>query len=177
MSDDTFPAAYFITYSTYGSWVHADARGSVSRNQNVFGTPKLKPNEKYAKKMHGKQKNDQFLLNESQRTTVLNSIIAACKYYGWYLHAAHVRTNHLHILLYAKEDSATVTTKIKSFGTRFLKKYHPDIPKQKFWTRGKSARCIWKHAFILPAKQYIVDGQGKTKMAYYCEPDDIGDWF
>lgn len=168
MNNDTFPSAYFITFTTYGTWVHADARGSVNRNQNEYDTPRIKPNAQYAKEMHDKQKHDQFILSEEKRETILQSIIEACKYYHWYLHAAHVRTNHVHILLCAKENPDTVTTKIKSYATRFLKKNHPDIPDQKFWTRGKSARYIWNSTFIVPVMQYIVEHQGK-KMAWYCE--------
>src|SRR3990167_3915650 len=44
MSDDHFPKAYFITFTAYGNWVHADARGSVDREHNEFATPRIKPN-------------------------------------------------------------------------------------------------------------------------------------
>ena len=160
MSDYTFPPAYFITFSTYGSWVHGDARGSVNRKQNKFDTPKIKPNAQYAKKMHERQKHKQFLLNETKRDTVLQSIVEATQYYNWYLYAAHVRSNHVHILLRTEESSKTVAPKIKSFATKLLKKHHADIPDQKFWTRGKCARCIWNPAFILPTKLYVIEGQG-----------------
>ena len=33
------PLAYLITFRTYGTWLHGDARGSVDREHNVFGTP------------------------------------------------------------------------------------------------------------------------------------------
>ncbi len=167
MSNDTFPSAYFITFTTYGSWVHADARGSVSRDQNKYGTPRIKPNAQIAERMRNKLRDDQFLLDDARRKIVLNSIIKACEYYQWRLYAAHVRSNHVHILLRALEKSKTVTTKIKSFATRFLKKYHPDIPDQKFWTRGKSARCIWNPDFLGLTMKYIIEQQGE-KMAWYC---------
>jgi hypothetical protein len=39
------PLAYFITFCTYGSWLHGDPRGSVDRYHNVYGTPRLPPNK------------------------------------------------------------------------------------------------------------------------------------
>ena len=33
--------AYFITFVSYGTWLHGDQRGSVDRNHNVFATPLL----------------------------------------------------------------------------------------------------------------------------------------
>jgi hypothetical protein len=35
------PLAYFITFSTYGSWLHGEEKGSVDRAHNLPGTPYL----------------------------------------------------------------------------------------------------------------------------------------
>jgi hypothetical protein len=39
------PLAYFITFRTYGTWLHGDKRGSVDRFNNRYGTPRLPPNK------------------------------------------------------------------------------------------------------------------------------------
>ena len=31
--------AYFLTWTTYGTWLHGSAKGSVEKQHNVFGTP------------------------------------------------------------------------------------------------------------------------------------------
>jgi hypothetical protein len=41
----TQPLAYFITFRTYGSWLHGDDRGSVDRGHNEFGSPLQPPSE------------------------------------------------------------------------------------------------------------------------------------
>ncbi|MCX7125461.1 MAG: transposase [Gammaproteobacteria bacterium] len=169
MSDYNFPPAYFITFTCYGNWVHSDARGSVNPNLNEFATPRITPNKEFENLMRDKLRYDPFLLNETRRESVLQGIIHACNYYHWRLYAAHVRTNHLHILLHAREKSDTVTTKIKALATKFLKKRHNDLPEQKFWTRGKSARCIWDFAFLSLIRDYIIEEQGE-KMAHYSDP-------
>jgi hypothetical protein len=33
--ENTFPLAYLITLRTFGTWLHGDERGSVSRKRNV----------------------------------------------------------------------------------------------------------------------------------------------
>jgi len=38
------PLGYLITCRTYGTWLHGDARGSVDRDHNVYGTPMRDPN-------------------------------------------------------------------------------------------------------------------------------------
>jgi hypothetical protein len=40
---DAVPLAYFITFHTYGTWIHGDDRGSVDRHHNLYGTPMLPP--------------------------------------------------------------------------------------------------------------------------------------
>ena len=34
---------YFLTFRTYGTWLHGDERGSVDRKHNQFGEPLLLP--------------------------------------------------------------------------------------------------------------------------------------
>ena len=34
--DNEFPLAYFISFRTYGTWLHGDERFSVDRKQNKY---------------------------------------------------------------------------------------------------------------------------------------------
>ena len=43
---DRAPFAYFITYHTYGTWLHGTERGSVDRRRSIPGTPVLDPNQR-----------------------------------------------------------------------------------------------------------------------------------
>ena len=168
MSNENFPPAYFITFTTYGNWMHGDARESIDPKHNQFLTPRIKQNKNLQNNMREKMRGQIIILNELQRETVLKSIIHASNHYHWRLYAAHVRTNHIHILINAMEKPDRVTTKIKSFATRFLKTHHPEIPIQKLWARGKSARYVWDLAFLSIVHNYIIEEQGK-KMACYSD--------
>ena len=37
------PLAYFLTFTTYGTWLHGDGRGSVDREHNQPGEPWPEP--------------------------------------------------------------------------------------------------------------------------------------
>ncbi|MCA1605476.1 MAG: hypothetical protein LC775_08420 [Acidobacteria bacterium] len=42
--DNDFPLAYLISFRAYGTWLHGDKRGPMSRKQNKYGTPRIAPN-------------------------------------------------------------------------------------------------------------------------------------
>ena len=39
------PIAYFISFRTYGTWLHGDERGSIDLHNNIYGNPKNAPNK------------------------------------------------------------------------------------------------------------------------------------
>jgi hypothetical protein len=41
------PLAYFISFRTYGTWLHGDKRGSIDRHHNQYGSPYIPPNDKW----------------------------------------------------------------------------------------------------------------------------------
>jgi hypothetical protein len=43
------PLAYFITFRSYGSWLHGDERGSVDRSHNQYGSPFLPHDDDWVK--------------------------------------------------------------------------------------------------------------------------------
>jgi hypothetical protein len=97
--DDHTPLAVFITFRTYGTWLHGDARGSVDKFHNRFGTPKLAPNklrENYAKSL---MKQKPVRLNQLQRRVTHEAIREICNEKNWILWAINVRTNHVHTVV------------------------------------------------------------------------------
>jgi len=38
-NDTEIPLAVFFTFRTYGTWLHGDERGSIDRNNNLYGVP------------------------------------------------------------------------------------------------------------------------------------------
>lgn len=98
--------AYFITFSTYGTWLPGTAkgRGSVDRRHNVYGTPFLAPDEGRQDRAARRMTGPPYILGETARTIVRDAIVELCKEANWTLLALHVRTNHVHVVLSAERE-------------------------------------------------------------------------
>jgi len=164
------PFAYFITFTCYGHGLHGQAKGSVDRFNNKYDEPFLPANNARFNYVLNKMKGPSVLLSHTHRETVLNTIIKVCEHKKWKLFAAHVRTNHIHVLLRALTTPSNVLHALKSYSTRAIKSQLWDEEVTKLWTRGGSARHIWKGERCIPTAYYIVYEQGYP-MSYYIDPD------
>ena len=104
----TIPLAYIITCRTYATWLHGDKRESVDPKHNEFGTLKIKYDPDLENTMKSLCKEKPFLMNESQREIVLQSVINTCKFANWHLYAANIRSNHMHIVVRAPKEPVKV---------------------------------------------------------------------
>ncbi|HLD84872.1 MAG TPA: transposase [Coxiellaceae bacterium] len=162
---DQFPFAYFLTYTTYGTWLHGDQRKSVDSKHNVFLTPKIKQNPGLHRFKAQRMLEDPYCLNDDDRKIVLREIIDTCGYYDWELFAAHARTNHVHLVLSANDKPENVMGKLKAYASRALNKKYGK--KRKYWTHHGSTRYIWTSTFLFPVMRYIIDDQGERMACYY----------
>ncbi len=96
--DNEYPLAYFITFRTYGTWLHGDKRGSIDRYHNGFGTPRMLPNTVLENQQRKKLKSDRVTLDPQQRAILETAIRDVCNYRGWNLFAINARTNHVHLV-------------------------------------------------------------------------------
>ena len=71
-NDDHKALAYFITFRTYGTWLHGDKRGSVDRFHNRYGSPRLPPNKLREKYSRSLLKRPPVRLTGKQRKVVRN---------------------------------------------------------------------------------------------------------
>ena len=154
------PIAYFITFHTYGTWLHGDDRGSVDRHHNTFGNMTLPPDAKKSASEQALLKGDFLILNESRRENVGKTIRAVCDFKGWHVLALNVRTNHVHIVISAESTPERVMNTLKSWATRRLTEAGLIQHGQKVWTRHGSTRYIWDQKSIEAAIAYTLTGQG-----------------
>src|SRR5215216_2639217 len=98
-NDTDIPLAYFITFRSYGTWLHGDERGSVDRHNNAYGSPRI------AAKSDWRKHNEKLLLHPPvtldavSRSSVEKAIWYLCEKRGWTLLAINVRTNHIHVVI------------------------------------------------------------------------------
>jgi valyl-tRNA synthetase len=154
-------AAYFITFTTYGTWIHGDDRGSADRQHNISGTPYLVGDEAREKEEFENLKQPPMELDEPHRQIVLQTIQEVCRHRGWELHAAHVRPRHMHVVLIAADATPEkVMNDLKAYATRRLREAHLIDDERRVWTRHGSTRYLNDDASVAAASDYVIDHQG-----------------
>lgn len=169
-NEKPIPLAYMITCRTYGTWLHGDERGSVDRKHNQFLTPRMKHNPNWQRCMKENCKEQPFVMSKAQSKTVLQSVINTCQYADWVLYAAHVRSNHMHIIVKAhNKPPEQAAVSFKAYATRYLKHKYPDLQRKRYWSSGASTGYAFHSMALLRAIQYTVEEQHGVMACYCCQ--------
>ena len=150
------PVAYFLTWTTYGTWLLGDERG-----WNRKGTVENQlPNPFFAEIAAADLKEKSFLLAGTDRLLVEKAILAHCEIRNWVLHAVNVRSNHAHVVVEASGYKPDVVAgQFKAWSTRKLKAIHPG--RKRFWTQGSSCRWINGENGLEKAIEYTLESQDR----------------
>ncbi len=157
---------YLITFACYGSHLHGDEAGSVDRKHNVPGGRLVEANPQRREVKLAQMDQLPYSMDEKRRGEVLAAIINRCLNRGWNLLAAHVRTNHVHVLIDADAQPERLMNDLKAFASRRLNELGVDGADRKRWARHGSTRYLWKREDMLAALTYVLDKQGE-QMAIY----------
>ncbi len=147
--------AYFLTWTTYGSWLHGNRRGSVDRSNTLHGMDYHAPNPEWESESKRRMKAPAVVLSPQERTLVEEVIQKHCRIRDWRLIAANCRSNHVHIIV--STDGAAperVMTELKAYATRALRKNSLHRG-GRVWTRGGSTRYIESESALDSAVQYV----------------------
>lgn len=162
MSDETFnigePLAYFLTWTTYGTWLPGDERGWNRKDE-----PNMQlPNPFVVETAESRMKETEFRLSVGDRRIVEDTIRKHCGIRNWPLHAVNPRSNHVHVVVttpgYRPE---TVRDQFKSWCTRNLKA--ADKTRTRFWTEGASLRWINTEDDLPAAIAYVMEAQDRKE--------------
>ena len=92
------PLGYFLTWTTYGTWLPGDDRGWNRKDE-----PEVQPPNPFLVEIAAsRMKETEFRLSTSDRDTVEATIRKHCEIREWPLHAVNVRTNHVHVVVTAR---------------------------------------------------------------------------
>jgi hypothetical protein len=164
------PLAYFISFACYGCRLHGDDRGSVDRRHNVYGTPVLDPDPERVAANRAALKHPAYALDGDRPAVVLAGITALVAKRGWVLWAAHVRTEHAHVVLTAGgADPDRVMTDLKAAASLRLNRAHPADRGRPVWARHGSTRYVWDEVQLAAVVDYVLNQQGEP-MAVYRHP-------
>src|SRR5580704_15849931 len=88
------PLAYFITWTTYGSWLSGDERGWVDKPGHF-----MEPNPRIETVARGLMTETELTLDREQRDLVEKTVADHCRLRKWHLHRVSCRTQHVHVVV------------------------------------------------------------------------------
>jgi REP element-mobilizing transposase RayT len=157
---------YLITFACYGHHLHGSESGSVDREHNVPGTPILEVDSTRTAAEGELMDQAPYDLDQIRRDAVLEAIQEVCLHRGWGLRAAHVRSNHVHLVVDAEASAERVMGDCKAYASRRLNRMRLDEPNRKRWARHGSTRWLWEPAHVSAAVRYVVGEQGDAMAVF-----------
>ena len=158
--DNEFPLAYLITFRCYGTWLHGDARGSMDRRHNTYGTTKIAANPRLESSDYRQVDHPPITLDPRHRQVVEKAVREVCEHRKYTLRAINVRTNHVHTVVTAMQKPEPVLDSFKSYATRALRRNGLLSATVKPWARHGSTIYLWKERDVAKAIEYVLLGQG-----------------
>ncbi len=110
-----------------------------------------------------------YFLDQGSREVVLKSLHEVCLHRGWSLLAAHVRTNHVHVIVEAEVRPEKIMNDFKSYASRNPCRLGFGDANRKRWARHGSTRWLWKDKEVQDAIRYVVDEQGEPMAVFVAE--------
>lgn len=152
--------AYFITFHTYGTWLHGDARGSVDDEHNEVGSPFVPQQPRLEEHKRRSLAGGAITLDANRRWVVDRTIRDVATFRGWTLHALNVRTTHVHLVLTADRAPERVMNELKSWCTRRMVEHGVLERGRVGWSRHGSTRWLNDANSLAGAIGYVANRQG-----------------
>jgi REP element-mobilizing transposase RayT len=149
------PLAYHITFGTYGTRLHGDARGTVDRSQNNPGDPIIGRDDAWCRLERNLLRFDPVLLERDQRIHAEASIPDVCHRGEWHLHVAAAKPDHVHVLLTADVEGKAVRRWFKAWLGKAMNKRWPRPAGATWWAECGSIKWIWKRDYFDNVFDYI----------------------
>jgi REP element-mobilizing transposase RayT len=154
------PLAFFLTWTTYGTWLPGDERGWVKKGEGF--QPPQPQLQAWAKQ---RMTEEACFLDDEQREFVEKTICDHCAIRKWELFAVSCRTNHVHVVVAAYRDPDDVRDQFKAWCTRKLKELaimrgvEDGKVRSKWWTEKGSQRFIGDEESLEAVILYVKEGQ------------------
>jgi REP element-mobilizing transposase RayT len=151
------PVAFFVTWTTYASWLPGDQRGWHAR-PGVY----RRAHSGLARTMAERLRHAPIVLSLEQRDVVERAISEHCAFRGWHLLASSCRTNHVHVVVSAVDRSAeNISGDLKSRSSRQLSEFTGT--KRRWWTKGSCVRQIYTSEELERVVAYVLECQDKPR--------------
>ena len=107
-----------------------------------------------------------YVMDKSRREVVLAALQERCQQHDWKLLAAHVRTNHVHLVVEGEARPERIMNDLKSYASRCLNQTGLDEPARQRWARHGSTRWLWTTEQVSAGIRYVVDEQGEAMAVF-----------
>lgn len=164
---------YFITFSCYGHHLHGDEQGSVDRLHHTYRS-RLRDADRdraFIERTHLLQ--PPYSIPADRRQVVLQAMREVCDYRRWTLHAAHVRSTHVHVVAEGDVRPEAMMNAFKAYASRALNRSGSDGSSRTRWTRHGSTRWLWDKAHVNAAVEYVVNGQGEPLAVFVAANTEV----
>ena len=105
-------------------------------------------------------------MDKQRRGIVLSAIVEHAAYKQWRLHAVHVRTNHVHVVVSGNIEPERIMNAFKSYASRALNAAELDIGRRHRWTRHGSTRYLFDEDAVLDSIDYVLNRQGSPMAVF-----------
>ena len=161
------PLGYFLTWSTYGTWLPGDERGWTEYRHG------WKPPDPIRKlEAEARMTENHYLLDSEQRRLAEQTIADHCRIRDWRLHAVNCRSNHVRVVVSAGAPPQRIQVQFKAWCTRRLKELErrrcdfreTGSPiREEWWAERGSRRWINDNESLEMAILYVRDYQDQPR--------------
>jgi len=156
------PLAYFLTWHTYGTWLHGDAAGSIDASHNQYGSDHIGHHPKRLERASSWMNHPPLTLDSHAQTAVEAVVAKHCEHRKWLLHASSVRSNHVHVVFAAPgTEPEEVVRQLKQWGTMTLRRRGFVDADRKVWADHASTRYLFNERDVIAAVRYTIEGQDR----------------
>ena len=157
---------WFLTWTTYGTWLPGDERGFVGIApdesgqlvlHNQFGTPPALPNERLRQSAERSLKSPPIVLTLAQANALFGQFQETASVRGWLLIAVGIMHTHLHIVtgVPGDPDPEKILGDFKAYGSRCLNRTWGKPASDTWWTTGGSKRKLPDERAVETVVHYI----------------------
>ena len=170
MGPDSGKRTWLLTWTTRGTWLPGDDRGWVQGDpNNHHNTPPEPPNERLRLWHLKRLKEKPVWLTKEQATLVLVAFQETARLQDWWLAAAAVMSNHVHLIITVDGDPAPgdLLRQFKTYASRALNALGE---KHTWWTTSGSTRKLPDVSAINAAMRYVIEQPGALAMHHSENP-------
>ena len=164
MEVETVKRSWLLTWTTKGTWVPGDRRGWVKGAPGNLPGCDLEPGDDGLRTWSLQQMVGRPVwLTQQQAEMVMESFQETAKLQGWWLGAAAVMANHVHLVVTVDGDPepGTLVLRLKNYASRSL---NQAFGRQDWWTARGSTRKLDSLESINAAMRYVIEQPGALKV-------------